>query len=292
MDNYLNVLLRSIIEAITEFLPVSSTGHLFFFTSYFPFQEIGGDSEKFDDLFDIFIQTGAILSVIVLYFQQLLSKVSLSLAYLTKKTEDSSGYRFMTSIVLGSLPILCVGFLAKDFLDVIKSRPDLHMILGASWLLGGVAIVYTERRFAASHTPTLEQQTVEEEKSILVVPAKSALWVGLLQCIALVPGVSRSAATIITARYLGFSKKDAAEYSFFLAIPVLIAAGLYKLYKYRDILFGEKLILLFLGFTLSFVFCLAIIKWFLAFVKKYSFSAFGYYRILLGSTVLLVFFLR
>ena len=286
-------MLRSIIEAVTEFLPVSSTGHLFFFTSYFPFQEIGNDSEKFDDLFDIFIQTGAILSVIVLYFKDLTAKTTLSLAYLMKKTEDSSGYRFAISIILGSLPILCVGFLAKDFLDVIKARPDLHMILGASWLLGGIAIVYTEKRFASSTTSNEEMEKLAAKNdTILVVPAKSALWVGVLQCIALIPGISRSAATIITARYLGFSKKDAAEYSFFLAIPVLIAAGLYKLYKYRDILFGEKLTLLFLGFTLSFLFCLAIIKWFLAFVKKYNFSAFGYYRILLGSAVLLMFFLR
>lgn len=282
MDNYLNVILRSVIEAITEFLPVSSTGHLFLFTSFFPFRDIGQDSEKFDDLFDIFIQSGAILSVIVLYFHVLRQRTWQSLTYLSGKTSDKTGFQFSLAIVIGSIPVMAVGFLLKDFLDVIKSRPDLLLILGLSWLIGGIAIILAEKKFANREEIATENTTV--------FTIRSAFIVGMFQCIALIPGVSRSATTIITARILGYSKKDSAEFSFFLAIPVLVAAGIYKLYKYRDILGGEKITLLALGFFLSFLFCLGIIKWFLAFIKKYSFSAFGYYRILLGGVVLFIFF--
>lgn len=286
MPNYLNVFLRSVIEAITEFLPVSSTGHLFLFSNFFPFT-LGETSVHFDDLFDIFIQTGAIFSVIVLYFGYLWTKLKLATNYILKKTDDKDGFDFVLSIIIGSLPVMLVGFLLKDFLNVIKSRPDLLLILGLAWLIGGIGILLVEKKFSKSDEADDLLNSSQRDTQVSI---KKASLIGLFQCIALVPGVSRSAATIIMGRLVGLSKKEAAEFSFFLAIPVLVAAGIYKLFKYRNILDSDTLPLLTVGTILSFIFCLLIIKWFLAYIKKHSFSIFGYYRILLGIAVLAYFY--
>ncbi|MCB1157219.1 MAG: undecaprenyl-diphosphate phosphatase [Leptospiraceae bacterium] len=283
MNNYLNAFLRSIIEAITEFLPVSSTGHLYLFTNYFPFRGLGDNAGNLDDLFDIFIQSGAILSVLVLYFAYLKNKVLLSFQYVKKETEDKSGLFFLLSVAVGSLPIMAIGFLVRKYLDVLKSQSYLLLLLGLAWLIGGIGILLAEKLFSKS---------TEEIENSAGPTLKQSAFIGLFQCIALIPGVSRSAATIISARSLGLSKKDSAEYSFFLAMPVLIAASLYKLYKYRDILHGENLLLLLFGTFFSFVFCLAIIKWFLAYIKKHDFSLFGYYRIILGGIVITLYLLK
>lgn len=278
MDNYLNSFLRSIIESLTEFLPVSSTGHLFLFSSFFPFQNLA-DAALFDDLFDIFIQSGAILSVLLIYFNTFTGNLKTASLYIFKKSEDKAGFNFYLTIAFGSLPVLLAGFIFKKYLDVIKSSDFLLLILGSAWLFGGIAIIVVEKYFAKNEE-SLQVNTSE------VVSIKNAVFIGLIQCIALIPGVSRSASTIIGGRIFGLSRKAAAEYSFFLAVPVLIAASLYKLLKYRELLHGEYLILLFLGFALTFVFCTAIIKWFLQFIKKHDFKLFGYYRILLGIIVI------
>lgn len=276
MDNTLNAFLRGIIEAATEFLPVSSTGHLFLFSYFFPFQNLTVDHEAFEDLFDIFIQTGAILSVVVLYFQVLWKHTKSAALFLIKKSEDKSGFAFYSNLIVGILPILILGFVFKNSLDQIKMRPDLLLILGLSWLVGGLVMVFVERR----HYDESDGKTIGIKESILV---------GFFQCFALIPGVSRSAATIITARTLGVSKKDSAEFSFFLAIPVLTLAGLYKLYKHRSILISETIGLLLFGSIISFIICYFIIRLFMAFIRRRSFISFGIYRILLGILVILYF---
>ena len=276
MNNYVNLILRSIIESITEFLPVSSTGHLFLFTSFFPFDVENGAS--FDDLFDIFIQSGAILSVLVLYRKFLFDKSVEAFQFVTKQNADNSGLTFFINIALGSMPVLLFGFAFKSILDTIKASEYLLFILGSSWLAGGIAIVLVEKK--------LSKLVYEDSNITETLSFKQSIIIGTCQCLALIPGVSRSAMTIITARLLGLSKKSAAEYSFFLAIPVLIAASLYKLYKYRDLLHGDTLYLLIAGFFLTFILCMGIIKWFLAFIQKNSFSSFGYYRIILGVIIL------
>ena len=304
MPNYLNVFFRSIIESLTEFLPVSSTGHLFLYSSFFPFVELGENTINFDDLFDIFIQTGAIFSVIVLYFSYLWDRLKQAFSYSLGKTKDKGGLNFILSIIVGSFPVMLVGFALKDFLNVIKSREDLLLILGLAWLLGGLVILVVEWKFShfdyaqcsepsqhsESSASSLPERSRREQNEREAVSLKKASLIGIFQCIALIPGVSRSAATIITGRMLGLTKKDAAEFSFFLAIPVLIAAGIYKLYKHRAILNSDTLPLLALGSILSFVFCFLIIKWFLAYIKKHSFSLFGYYRVLLGLGVIIFFY--
>lgn len=277
MDNTLNAFLRGLIEAVTEFLPVSSTGHLFLFSSYFPFQNLSVDSASFEDLFDIFIQTGAILSVLVLYWNRFYTNATSAVLFLLGKDESEEGYQFYLQLLIGITPILVLGFLAKGFLDTIKSRPDLILILGSSWLVGGIVMVFVEK------------QKLDDSTS-LDIGVRESILIGIFQCLALIPGVSRSAATIITARILGVSKKDSAEYSFFLAVPVLTIAGLYKLYKHRAILNSETIVLLLFGSLVSFVVCYFIIRLFMSFLRRRSFLSFGIYRILLGTLVVVTYF--
>ncbi len=277
MDNTLNAFLRGLIEAVTEFLPVSSTGHLFLFSSYFPFSNLSVDLASFEDLFDIFIQTGAILSVLVLYWDRFYTNASSAVQFLLGKDESEEGYQFYLQLCIGITPILILGFLAKGFLDTIKARPDLILILGSSWLVGGLVMVFVEK------------QKLDESTS-LDIGVRESILIGIFQCFALIPGVSRSAATIITARILGVSKKDSAEYSFFLAVPVLTIAGLYKLYKHRAILNSETIVLLLFGSFVSFIICYFIIRLFMSFLRRRSFLSFGIYRILLGTVVLVTYF--
>ena len=176
------------------------------------------------------------------------------------------------------MPVLLIGFAFKSILDSIKASEFLLFILGFSWLAGGIAIVLVEKKLSKI---TDSDSNITEKLNF-----RQSIIIGTFQCAALIPGISRSAMTIITARLLGLSKKSAAEYSFFLAIPVLIAASLYKLYKYRELLHGDNLYLLLGGFLLTFILCMGIIKWFLAFIQKNSFSSFGYYRIILGLIIL------
>lgn len=278
MNNTLNATIRAIIEALTEFIPVSSTGHLFLFSLYFPFQNIEQVSSDFEDLFDIFIQSGAILSVVVLYFKELLIHFKGALHYLKgdKTKENQEGLYFYIYIFISCLPIMAIGFLFRTFLDGIKQNQYLLFILGIAWLLGGFIIIFQEYYLS---------KKIHKEPEMTL---KKAFWIGIFQCVALIPGVSRALATIIGARSLGFSRKKAAEYSFFLAIPVLTSAGLYKLIKYYSILEGEVLWILVYGSLVSFVLCLFVIRLFLAYIKRFSYNIFGYYRILLGIIVLLV----
>ncbi|EMN24782.1 putative undecaprenyl-diphosphatase UppP [Leptospira kirschneri serovar Sokoine str. RM1] len=255
-------------------MPVSSTGHLFLFSSFFPFY---GESLEFDDLFDIFIQSGAILSVLFLYREKFRSQIVSSFRYVLKQNSDSEGFNFLIQICIGAFPILIAGFMAKKFLDTIKARPDLLEILSGAWIFGGVLILIAEWYF--------HQKGTEEKKPIHF---KDSILIGIFQCMALVPGMSRSAATIITARFLGKDTKSSAEFSFFLAVPVLLAAGIYKLIKYRSILNGNTIPVLMFGFLVSFLLCTLVIRWFLRYLQKHSFSVFGVYRILLGVGVLVL----
>ncbi len=272
------------IEAATEFLPISSTGHLFLFSYFFPFQGLGEISESFEDLFDIFIQSGAILSVFFLYYQRLFSHAKESFRYLKGDSTAKQGFDFYRNILVGVFPILVLGFVFKKHLDVIKSSPHLLLILGGSWLVGGIIMIVVE---------ILREKKEKQEQGESMehnLGLKEALWIGIFQCFALIPGVSRSAATIITARVLGVSKKESAEFSFFLALPVLTLAGLYKLYKHRAVLNSETVGLLLFGSVVSFVICYFIIKLFIAFLRRRSFLSFGIYRVILGILVTVYFY--
>ena len=209
------------------------------------------------------------------YFSLLKERISSGISYILKKNDDKKSYEFLESIALGCIPIMAAGFLFKKYLDMVKSSEALLLILSLSWLTGGFAILLVER--------FLKKESLDEDT---VLDRKKSIFIGLFQCIALVPGVSRSAATILGGRILGLSRRQSAEFSFFLAIPVLFAAGAYKIIKYRSILNFENIPFLAMGFSLSFIFCILVIRLFLVYIRSHTFEAFGIYRILLGATVL------
>jgi len=241
---------------------------------------LGDISDSFEDLYDIFIQTGAILSVLFLYYKKFYQHAKETFLYLRGDESLKVGFDFYRNILIGIIPILVLGFAFKSILDNIKSSEHLLLILGSSWLVGGIIMIFIEWK-KGSH---------EVEGHSHIIGKRDAIIIGIFQCFALIPGVSRSAATIVTARALGVSKKDSAEYSFFLALPVLTVAGFYKLYKHRAILNSETIGILLFGSIVSFLICYFIIRLFISFLRRRSFLSFGVYRLILGLLVILYFF--
>lgn len=248
--SYLHVVILALVEGLTEFLPVSSTGHLIL-TSHF----LGLASDDFLKAFQIIIQFGAIMAVVVMYYKRFL-KVDIN---------------FYKKIAFGSLPVLVVGFLLKD---VIDQWLDSTVIVAWSLVIGGIVFIIADLFIK----PTVGKTEISIPDSIKI---------GLIQCIALIPGISRSGATILGAQTLRYEKTHAAEFSFFLAVPTLTAATLYKAYKIHHIVDATNAPHLALGIVLSFIFAWIAIKGFITFVSKHGFKWFGVYRIVLGIMVLI-----
>lgn len=248
--SYLHVVILALVEGLTEFLPVSSTGHLIL-TSHF----LGLKSDEFLKAFQIIIQFGAIMAVVVMYFKKF-------------TTVDIQFYK---KIAFGSLPILIAGFLLKD---VINQWLDSTVIVAWSLVIGGIIFVIADL-------------FIKPIAGKIDISIPDSVKIGLIQCIALIPGVSRSGATILGAQALRYDKTQAAEFSFFLAVPTLTAATLYKAYKIRHIIDASNAPQLALGILLSFIFAWIAIKGFIAFVSKHGFKWFGFYRIVLGIMVLI-----
>jgi undecaprenyl-diphosphatase len=249
--SYLHVVILSLVEGLTEFLPISSTGHLIL-TSHW----LGLTSDEYLKAFQIIIQFGAILAVLVLYFNRF-KKVDLD---------------FYKKIAFGTLPVLTLGFLLKD---VIDQWLDSTLVVAWSLVIGGIIFIIADVFIKP-----------EQGKNNISLP--DSLKIGLIQCFALIPGVSRSGATILGAQTLRYDKTHAAEFSFFLAVPTLTAATLYKAYKIRHIVDATNAPQLFLGIILSFIFAMIAIKGFIHFVSHHGFKWFGVYRIILG--VLVIFY--
>lgn len=247
--SYLHVFILALVEGLTEFLPVSSTGHLIL-TSHF----LGLTSDDFLKAFQVIIQFGAIMAVVVMYWKKFF-------------TVDLEFYK---KIICGALPILIAGFVLKD---VIDQWLDSTVIVAWSLVIGGIIFILADLYIK----PLSGKQTISIPDSFKI---------GLIQCIALIPGVSRSGATILGAQTLKYEKKSAAEFSFFLAVPTLTAATLYKTYKIRHIIDSSNSLMLLVGIVLSFIFAWIAIKGFIAFVSKHGFKWFGVYRIVLGIMVL------
>lgn len=251
--SYFHILILAFVEGLTEFLPVSSTGHLIL-TNHF----LGLESSEFSKAFDVIIQFGAIAAVLVIY-----------------KERFKFNLEFYKKLFVGFLPAAIIGFLAKKHVsDMMEST----VVVAWALIIGGIIMIITDWFFS--------RKTAEENKS---VDYKNLLLIGLSQCLALIPGVSRSAATIVSGQMVGLNKKDAAEFSFFLAVPTLTAATLYKLWKIKDIVHAEHLSQLAVGTIFSFIFAIFAIRFFLAIVKNYGFKWFGVYRIILGAIVLFTF---
>ena len=257
MHDWLMALVLGVIEGLTEFIPVSSTGHLILASDAL------GLNEPFWGTFNVLIQLGAILAVVVLYFARLW-KVLVTLP------SDPHSRRFALSIVVASLPAAVLGFGLHDFIKrVLFDSPQL---ICWSLIAGGVVLLALDRfEPKARHTDAMRY------------PLWTSLGVGIIQCLAMIPGVSRSGATIAGALLMGGDKRSAAEFSFFLAIPTMVGAFALDFYKNRNSLDMHHLDIIAVGFVVSFVVGLVVVRGLLGFVQKRGFWPFAVWRILVGA---------
>lgn len=251
--------IMGIVEGLTEFLPISSTGHLILAGSL-----LGMDDAK-AKVFDIAIQTGAIFAVILVYAQRL-RQVAASLP-----TQEKSR-RFVINVLIAFLPAVVLGLLLGK---MIKAHLFTPTVVATAFIVGGFVILWAERRQSQARIHHVDEMSNWD-----------ALKVGLVQCVAMIPGTSRSGATIIGGMFLGLSRQAATEFSFFLAIPTLIGAGLYSLYKERALLAWADLPMFAVGLLFSFVSAWICVRWLLRYVSTHSFVPFAYYRIVFGIVVL------
>lgn len=256
----LDAVILGLVEGVTEFIPVSSTGHLIVAGAWL------GQTDARAKTFDIFIQLGAILAIVWLYRTRLLTA-------LTAAGTDPRSRRLFLNLGIAFLPAAAVGFLIHDW---IKERLFNPVVVAWALVIGGVVILLVERRSPRT--------TVDEVGDLRPM---TALGIGLAQVLSLVPGTSRSGATIIGGYALGLSRTAATEFSFFLAIPVMFAATLYDLLKSLDALVPGDAPFFAVGFLVAFVSAIVVVKGFLAFVSRHSFAAFAWYRIGFGLLLLL-----
>lgn len=251
--NFIEAIILAVIEGLTEFLPISSTGHMIIGSSF-----MGMKSTDFSKLFMIVIQLGAILSVVVLYFKRFFKSID-----------------FYVKLLVAFIPAAVFGLLLGDYIDSL-----LENVTGVaiSLLVGGIILLYVDKWF--------NRPSYQEEENINYL---TALKIGLFQCIAMIPGVSRSGATIVGGMSQKLSRKLAAEFSFFLAVPTMFAATAKKLYDFfKDghTITDEEVKLLVVGNMVAFIVALIAIKSFIGFLNKHGFKIFGYYRIALGIILL------
>ena len=266
MSEWLVALILSIVEGLTEFLPVSSTGHLILVNEFATFSD-----EKFSRTFDMFIQVGAIGSVLIYFWKKLwiIDEVDKSLK---KDTID-----IWIKTIIGVIPALILGFLFKDFIEekLLNSK-----VVAVSLIIGGIILLFIEKQFTR---PSI--------RNVAQLSYKKAFGIGIFQCLAMIPGVSRSASSIIGGMSLGLDRVTAAEFSFFLAIPTLGAASAYFLLKHAIGFNSHQFLLLAFGFVASFLVAYLVISIFMKFIKTNNFVSFGVYRIILGLGILRYFYM-
>jgi undecaprenyl-diphosphatase len=262
----LTAIILGIVEGLTEFLPVSSTGHLIMATEL-----LGYDAEKWA-VFNIAIQPGAILAVVVLYWRTFWDAFTGLLRW------DPKAVAFVRNLLVAVVPAVAIG-LAFD--DQIEALLESATVVAWAFILGGVGILAVERLAAP-----------RECGGVAEVSLRQALAVGLVQCLAMIPGVSRSGATILGAMAVGIDRKTAAEFSFFLALPTLSGATALQLVKHRDALDSGQYGLIAIGAAVSFVVALAVIRLFVTYVSRHGFAPFAWYRIVVGAAALLWLALR
>ncbi len=276
----LKAIILGIIEGITEFLPISSTGHLIIANNF-----VGFPSARFENAFNIIIQLGAILSVVFIYFDKLnpfslkrlekreeicTAKLSFKEKFkLALKAYDKRTMSLWIKIIVGVLPAMILGLLLDDYIDAHFFSTK---VVAINLIFYGLIIIWIESSFKKK----------AKFKTVYDVGFSTCFLIGLFQCLAMIPGTSRSAATIIGAMLLGLSRTAAAEFSFFLAIPTMLGATLLKMLKLGSSFSTYQFFIIFIGGLVSFIVALVVIRSFMRFVKRHSFKPFGYYRILLG----------
>lgn len=254
----LESVILAIIEGVTEFLPISSTGHMIIGSSV-----MGIAEDPFTKMFTVAIQLGAILSVIVLYWKRFFQS-----------------FDFYLKLLVGFLPAAVIGLLLNDYIDMLLERVD---VVGYMLVIGGIFFLFVDKIFEDN-----------EKNTDAKITYPIALKVGFFQTIAMIPGVSRSAATIIGGLSQKLNKRTAAEFSFFLAVPTMFGATLFKMYKFYDAggTFGSnEVVLLAVGNIVAFIVAMLAIKSFISYLTKHGFKLFGYYRIVVGAVILILYFL-
>lgn len=254
----LEVLILALVEGITEFLPISSTGHMILVSTF-----LGIQSDPFVKVFEVSIQLGAILAVVVLYFKRFFKDL-----------------KFYSTLIVGFIPTGVLGLLLKKRIDQLLENVE---VVALSLLFGGIVLVFIDRLFSS-----------DEKDDKTEVDYKTAFWIGLVQSIAMIPGVSRSAATIIGGLSQKLTRKTAAEFSFFLAVPTMFAATAKSLLDERELVMNslDRIWLLLLGNVIAFVVAYLAMNGFVNYLNKNGFRIFGYYRIALGLTILLLIYLE
>jgi undecaprenyl-diphosphatase len=256
---YFEALIIAIIEGLTEFLPISSTGHMMIGTAL-----LGIKATPFVKLFTIAIQLGAILSVVVLYFKRFFKSVD-----------------FYLKLIVAFIPAAIFGVLLGDYIDAALEN---LMGVAVALFIGGIILLFVDKWFKNNHQ--------DEEKDITL---PKALKIGLFQCLAMWPGMSRSASTIVGGMTQGLTRKTAAEFSFFLAVPTMFAATAKKLldfYKDGISLNGQEINVLIFGNAIAFIVALLAIKSFIGYLNQHGFKAFGWYRIIVGGVLIILFLLK
>ena len=244
-----------LIEGLTEFIPVSSTGHLLLAAHFLKFESAG-------KTFEVVIQLGAVLAVLTVYAAKLWRVFS-------SAPRDPAARKFILAVLLAFLPAVVIGVLTHDFIKrVLFESP---MLISVMLILGGIVLLFVDR---IAPEPKIDDA--------MKMPAGKALAIGFVQCLALVPGVSRSGATIVGARMLGASTRAAAEFSFFLSMPTMAGAFAYDLYKNRAVLDTGAMTEIAVGFVVAFLTAVLVVRWVLGYLSNHGFALFGWWRIVVG----------
>lgn len=247
--------LLGLIEGLTEFIPVSSTGHLLLAGHFLGFESAG-------KTFEVVIQLGAVLAILSVYAGKLIG-------VLRDAPTDPAARRFIASVLIAFAPAVVIGVLAHDFIkDVLFETP---MLIAVMLVIGGVVLLVVDRIAPEPH-----------HNDAMRLPIKTSLAIGFIQCLAMIPGVSRSGATIVGAMMLGASKRAAAEFSFFLSMPTMAGAFAYDLYKNRDVLDASAMGEIAVGFVVAFIAAVLVVKWLLSYVSRNGYALFGWWRIIVG----------
>ncbi len=257
LTDSLRAVILGIVEGITEFLPVSSTGHMLLVERFF-----GLGEGAFWNSFVVLIQLGAILAIVMLYFARLW-KVALGMF------SNPDDRRFVIGILIAFLPAVVIGLIAGKYIKLLLFNP---WVICFSLIVGGAILLWVDQ---IDHKP--------HEHDATKFPLLMYLWIGIAQCLAMIPGVSRSGASIVAAMLLGADKRAAAEFSFFLAIPTMIGAFAYDFYKNRAEMTFDHLSIVALGFVVSFVVAAIVVKSFLSYLTRHGFTLFAWWRVVVGT---------
>lgn len=259
MENTLIAGVLGLIEGLTEFIPVSSTGHLLLAGHFLGFQSAV-------KTFEVVIQLGAVLAILTVYFGKLVTVFGTA-------HRDPAALRFIVSVALAFVPAVVIGVVAHDFIKAVLF--ETPMLIAVMLIVGGVVLLFVER---IAPEPQHDDATA--------IPFRKALAIGFIQCLAMVPGVSRSGSTIVGALMLGVSKRAAAEFSFFLSLPTMAGAVAYDIYKTRHELDFSAWTDISVGFVVAFVSAVLVVRWLLNFVSRNGYAVFGWWRIIIGTIAL------